>query len=1383
MAGDQLPRRRPSPSPSPVNEYHVVNVLGDGGGREMHKAKPKVLRALELRQVYQRCRTTAEEPASPAFPPGTDVTFFMEDGVMFFEGHQWRPIPYWQYAKDIAELKAIVDDGPARSACRQRLAILSGKFDMYRYLNSDLEEQLCSQSASDVFSVHKVDTSVRLATSMNAHDLMEFVKRKAGEDGDAVVQVAADGTPTTLRQLMAGVGISNPSFVSVETTGLMPSPCTALFRHFDIFSKRRPRGHDQTVRLLKLFLKIHNHQKGQYFAELVKPLLHRTQGPKAIVSSQYIVPIMGRSESEWQDLADWLQKHDLHTPHNRWVIRIPCVAEIREHFRCSTFQQQLDHIFAPLWRASVHPEAAPAMDLLLRNVVAFNVFSDEPHLNPERGNLPLNRPPSEWPWGDPPPDSLFNYYIWANLESLNHFRQLQGMNTFDFVPNCGEVEATSHLVSAFLLARAAAGGSCMKAVPVLQYLYYLAQVGIYCSPLCSNAECITYKNNPFPEFLKRGLKVSLCTVDPLHYHHTREPVMEEYGAAAKIFKLSVVDMCEVARNSVETSSFEEALKAEWLRVSDGPGACRYRLMYRQSTLTAEIAVLNAPPPPSFGPVCYVPPSFLRHHQNTEYYIPFARFDINGPVEIPSSGGKKAAVALKTLLDVRFKYVWQPPTAPWVARNHPPERLPKEFTCQLVNGVMRGYDKHNVPVTGRVPSFAEFTKDWLEFQRVIDDVDVKTLAFWRLLMLERKFDVYKAINGADEEEFAEAGEHRDFYQTHKVDTHIHMAAAMTGKRLLDFIVNKVTHHDHDLVKQGPNGPVTLGEMFKALQVDVRGLTVNALDVQADSTLWERFDYFNAKYRPMGNSELREMFLKTDNYMGGRYFAEIVKGVFADMEKDVFTFAENRISIYGKHASEWSKLANWFDVHGMYHHHNCWMIQIPRTYAFLFESGEVKSFAELLTNIFTPLWEVSIDPSRDPKLSYFMDQFSGFDCVDNEAVMDLPGNEVSPEEWTSGQNPSYHYWLYHLWGNIRALNTFRASRGQSTYTFRPHCGESGPVSHLVTGFLLADGISHGINLRHSPPLQYLCFLAQIPIAMSPLSNNSLFLDIHSNPFPSFFSKGLNVSLSTDDPLQFHNTQEPLVEEYSIASKIWKLDPTDMCEIARNSVRQSGFPHHLKEKWLGKFYFLGSTLGNRPCMSHVADIRVAFRFEVYHDELRYLERVQDAVTFRRCVPTMEEEDHLLMQICGLSREEYLRCRSHKIFTEGNYILSGPSTGVEVKGKAALLFCYRCHMQLTLAVSTDDKSPSYGRLYWRCLSEQCVQDGGGLLIYADDEELLRLQQRVRATYHTHGSDAVDVSGSCLAAIFPKSECKRLHSVAFDPAAHSPHKHRHRRMPEPDSG
>ncbi len=44
----------------------------------------------------------------------------------------------------------------------------------------------------------------------------------------------------------------------------------------------------------------------------------------------------------------------------------------------------------------------------------------------------------------------------------------------------------------------------------------------------------------------------------------------------------------------------------------------------------------------------------------------------------------------------------------------------------------------------------------------------------------------------------------------------------------------------------------------------------------------------------------------------------------------------------------------------------------------------------------------------------------------------------------------------------------------------------------------------------------YLAQVGIAVSPLSNNSLFLDYKRNPFPLMFKRGLNVSLSTDDPL---------------------------------------------------------------------------------------------------------------------------------------------------------------------------------------------------------------------------------------------------------------------------
>lgn len=167
------------------------------------------------------------------------------------------------------------------------------------------------------------------------------------------------------------------------------------------------------------------------------------------------------------------------------------------------------------------------------------------------------------------------------------------------------------------------------------------------------------------------------------------------------------------------------------------------------------------------------------------------------------------------------------------------------------------------------------------------------------------------------------------------------------------------------------------------------------------------------------------------------------------------------------------------------------------------------------------------------------------------------------------------------------------GLSTFQFRPHCGEAGSITHLVSAFLTSDNISHGLNLKkvcfifqmffncdqreserflinnpshllsfsrlnnvlqivfffyllfyfhkaalsrpfnrlratatfiffQSPVLQYLYYLAQVPIAMSPLSNNSLFLEYSKNPLREFLHKGLCVSLSTDDPMQFHYTK---------------------------------------------------------------------------------------------------------------------------------------------------------------------------------------------------------------------------------------------------------------------
>jgi len=44
---------------------------------------------------------------------------------------------------------------------------------------------------------------------------------------------------------------------------------------------------------------------------------------------------------------------------------------------------------------------------------------------------------------------------------------------------------------------------------------------------------------------------------------------------------------------------------------------------------------------------------------------------------------------------------------------------------------------------------------------------------------------------------------------------------------------------------------------------------------------------------------------------------------------------------------------------------------------------------------------------------------------------------------------------------------------------------------------------------------------------------------------------------------------VEEYTIASQILKLNRADMCELARNSVLISGFPHDVRNTRLPNMF----------------------------------------------------------------------------------------------------------------------------------------------------------------------------------------------------------------------
>ncbi|XP_017063720.1 AMP deaminase 2 isoform X1 [Drosophila eugracilis] len=536
---------------------------------------------------------------------------------------------------------------------------------------------------------------------------------------------------------------------------------------------------------------------------------------------------------------------------------------------------------------------------------------------------------------------------------------------------------------------------------------------------------------------------------------------------------------------------------------------------------------------------------------------------------------------------------------------------QDFRIKPLNGVFHIYenDDDSSEIKFEYPDMSQFVNDMQVMCNMIADGPLKSFCYRRLCYLSSKYQMHVLLNELRELAAQKAVPHRDFYNTRKVDTHIHAASCMNQKHLLRFIKKTLKNNANEVVTHTNGQAMTLAQVFQSMNLTTYDLTVDMLDVHADRNTFHRFDKFNSKYNPIGESRLREVFLKTDNYLNGKYFAQIIKEVAFDLEESKYQNAELRLSIYGKSPDEWIKLARWAIDNDVYSSNIRWLIQIPRLFDIFKSNKMMKSFQEILNNIFLPLFEATARPSQHPELHRFLQYVIGFDSVDDESKPENPlfDNDVPrPEEWTYEENPPYAYYIYYMYANMTVLNKFRQSRDMNTFVLRPHCGEAGPVQHLVCGFLMAENISHGLLLRKVPVLQYLYYLTQIGIAMSPLSNNSLFLNYHRNPLPEYLARGLIISLSTDDPLQFHFTKEPLMEEYSIAAQVWKLSSCDMCELARNSVMMSGFPHTIKQQWLGPVYYEDGIMGNDITRTNVPEIRVAYRYETLLDELSNIFKV---------------------------------------------------------------------------------------------------------------------------------------------------------------------------------
>ncbi|MQL81060.1 hypothetical protein Taro_013518, partial [Colocasia esculenta] len=300
---------------------------------------------------------------------------------------------------------------------------------------------------------------------------------------------------------------------------------------------------------------------------------------------------------------------------------------------------------------------------------------------------------------------------------------------------------------------------------------------------------------------------------------------------------------------------------------------------------------------------------LRKEPEQESFI---RLKIT-PTETPTSDEAEVYMLLQECLKLRESYLFREEVAPWekeiITDPSTPKPNPNPFAYvaegktdhhfQMEDGVVHVYaNKDSTEQLFPVADATTFFTDLHRILRVIAAGNTRTVCHRRLVLLEQKFNMHLMLN-ADAEFLAQkSAPHRDFYNVRKVDTHVHHSACMNQKHLLRFIKSKLRKEPDEVVIFRDGTYLTLKEVFESLDLTGYDLNVDLLDVHADKSTFHRFDKFNLKYNPCGQSRLREIFLKQDNLIQGKYMLRLVCRFLAELTKQVFSDLAA-----SKYQSEW------------------------------------------------------------------------------------------------------------------------------------------------------------------------------------------------------------------------------------------------------------------------------------------------------------------------------------------------------------------------------------------------------------------------------------------------------------------------------------------------
>ena len=138
--------------------------------------------------------------------------------------------------------------------------------------------------------------------------------------------------------------------------------------------------------------------------------------------AEYRISIYGRSEDEWDKLADWVVEHKLFSHNVRWLIQVPRLYNVYKSTKAvQNFEDVIRNIFKPLFEVTRDPSSHPNLYIFLQRVIGFDSVDDESKA--ERRIYRKYPYPRVWDMPTNPPYSYYIYYMFANMTSLNAFRQ------------------------------------------------------------------------------------------------------------------------------------------------------------------------------------------------------------------------------------------------------------------------------------------------------------------------------------------------------------------------------------------------------------------------------------------------------------------------------------------------------------------------------------------------------------------------------------------------------------------------------------------------------------------------------------------------------------------------------------------------------------------------------------------------------------------------------------------------------------------------------------------------------------------------------------------------------------------------------------------------